>query len=208
MTKYHGGSPDWSQRGFRKDLSEEVMMEMRSAGETKVTWVRRKWNNITKKGAIKWNFSMARGTRAWKTVNEIWALSLKGKTSIWSWEVVEDQTRKDPAENGNETSLNSFRQGQDTIKFFILKWSSQGIWGFRGGASGKEPTCQSRRSKRHGFSPWVRKIPWRRAWQPTPVFLLRESHRQRSLVGYSPWGHTELDMKQLSMQYAVRGFSG
>ena len=34
--------------------------------------------------------------------------------------------------------------------------------------------------------PWVGKIPWRRAWQPTPVFLLGESHAQRSLVGYSP----------------------
>ena len=38
---------------------------------------------------------------------------------------------------------------------------------------------------RHEFSPWVRKIPWRRRWQPTPVFLLGEFHRQRSLVGYS-----------------------
>ena len=38
-------------------------------------------------------------------------------------------------------------------------------------ASGKEPTCQCRNYKRHGFDPWVRKIPWKRAWQPTPVFL-------------------------------------
>ena len=44
-------------------------------------------------------------------------------------------------------------------------------WSFPGGASGKEPTCQCRRRKRHGFNPWVGKIPWRRAWQPTPVFL-------------------------------------
>ena len=35
--------------------------------------------------------------------------------------------------------------------------------------------------------PWVRKIPWRRKWQPTPLFLPGESHEQRSLVGYSPW---------------------
>jgi len=35
------------------------------------------------------------------------------------------------------------------------------------------------------FDPWVRKIPWRRAWQPTPVFLPGKSHEQRSLVGYS-----------------------
>ena len=38
------------------------------------------------------------------------------------------------------------------------------------------------------FNPWVRKIPWRRKWQPTLVFLLGESHEQRSLAGYSPWG--------------------
>ena len=38
------------------------------------------------------------------------------------------------------------------------------------------------------FDPWVRKIPWKRAWQPTPVFLPGESHGQRSLVGYSPQG--------------------
>ena len=44
------------------------------------------------------------------------------------------------------------------------------------------------------FSPWVRKIPWRRKWQSTPVFLPRKSHGQRSLVDYSPWGHKESDM--------------
>ena len=43
------------------------------------------------------------------------------------------------------------------------------------------------------FDTWIRKIPRRRAWQPTPVFLLGESHGQRSLAGYRPWGHKELD---------------
>ena len=43
---------------------------------------------------------------------------------------------------------------------------------------------------------WIGKIPWRRAWQPTPVFLPGESHGQRSLAGYSPWGHKELDMDE------------
>ena len=46
---------------------------------------------------------------------------------------------------------------------------------------------------RPGFDPWVRKIPWRRVWQPTPVFLPGESHGQNSLVGYSPWGCKELN---------------
>ena len=47
------------------------------------------------------------------------------------------------------------------------------------------------RYKKQGFDPWVRKIPWRRIWQPTPVFLPGKSHGQRSLAGYSPWGHKE-----------------
>ena len=56
------------------------------------------------------------------------------------------------------------------------------------------------RHKRHGFDPWVRKIPWRKAWHPTPVFLPGESHGQRSLAGCSPWGREESErLKQLSM---------
>jgi len=47
--------------------------------------------------------------------------------------------------------------------------------GFPGSTTGKEPTCQCRRCKRFGFNPWVRKIPWSRKWQPTPVFLPGES---------------------------------
>ena len=52
---------------------------------------------------------------------------------------------------------------------------------------GKEFTCQCTSCRRPRFNPWVRKIPWRRKWQPTPVLLPGESHGQRSLVGYSPW---------------------
>jgi len=55
--------------------------------------------------------------------------------------------------------------------------------------SGKESAC---RYRRRGFSPWVGKIPWRR-WQLTPIFLPGKPHQQRSLVGYSPWGHKETD---------------
>ena len=55
--------------------------------------------------------------------------------------------------------------------------------------------------RRPEFDPWVRKIPWRRKWQPTQVFLPGKFHRQRSLVSYSPWGHKELDMsEQLSLK--------
>ena len=66
----------------------------------------------------------------------------------------------------------------------------------------KESACSSRCE----FDPWVRKIPWRRKWQPTPVFLLRKSHGQRSLECYSPWGGKELDMtEQLSKHTHVVG---
>ena len=51
-----------------------------------------------------------------------------------------------------------------------------------GRASGKESACQCRRLKRQRFHPWVRKIPWKRAWQPTPVFLPGKSHGQRGLM--------------------------
>ena len=71
------------------------------------------------------------------------------------------------------------------------------IGGFPGGSSGKEPICQCRRHKRHGFNPWFGKIPWRRAWQPTPVFLPGESHGQKILLqcqkdlGIPPSTHLE-----------------
>ena len=57
---------------------------------------------------------------------------------------------------------------------------------------GKEFTCQCRRYKRHGFDPSAGKIPWRRKQQPTPVFSPGESHGERSLEAYSPWGRTQV----------------
>ena len=64
----------------------------------------------------------------------------------------------------------------------------------------KKPACQCRRDKRLGFDPWVGKIPWRRAQQPTPAFFPGESHGQRSLAGCSPWGHTESDTIEVTKQ--------
>ena len=65
-------------------------------------------------------------------------------------------------------------------------------------AGGKEHACQCRRQKRYGFDPWVRKIPWRRARQPTPGFLPGQSHGQRSLSGYSAYGRKESRLNLLS----------
>ena len=61
--------------------------------------------------------------------------------------------------------------------------------------------CQCRRCKRCRFDPWVGKMPWRRKWHPTPIFLPGTSHAQRSLVGYSPRGCKESDAtERLSTQ--------
>ena len=76
-----------------------------------------------------------------------------------------------------------------TLQWFLILNKVKSSWW----CIGKESSCQCRRCKRCRFNPWVGKIPWRRAWQPTSVFLPTESHRQRSLAGYSPWGHEELD---------------
>ena len=71
----------------------------------------------------------------------------------------------------------------------------------------KEPACQCRRHKRCRFNPCVRKIPWRRKWQPTPVFLPGKSHGQTSLEGYSLWGRKESNMtEQAHTHYIFNGY--
>ena len=78
---------------------------------------------------------------------------------------------------------------QDLISLNTSIWFS----GLPRWLSGEESAPQC---KRCGFNPWVRKIPWRRKWQPTPVFLPGKSHRKRYLVCYSPWSHKDLDMTE------------
>ena len=70
--------------------------------------------------------------------------------------------------------------------------------GFPGGTGGKEPACQGIRHKRHRFNPCVGKIPWRKAWQPTPVFLFGESYTQRSLAGYKEFQRVKHDWNDLT----------
>ena len=71
--------------------------------------------------------------------------------------------------------------------YYIPRWLSD-----------KETACQCRRYGSLGFDPWIRKIPWRRKWQPTPVFLPGKFHQWRNLMGYSPWGCKELDTTLLT----------
>ena len=54
-------------------------------------------------------------------------------------------------------------------------------------------TIKNLQCRRPGFDPWVGKVPWRRKWKATPVFLPAEFHGQRSLVGYSQWGYKKSD---------------
>ena len=76
------------------------------------------------------------------------------------------------------------------------------LLGFPSGTSGKEPNYQCRRCKRCVFDPWVGKIPWRRAWQPTPVFLPGESPwtLKSRVADYSPWGHKESATAEATLQ--------
>ena len=101
---------------------------------------------------------------------------------------------------------NLWKLGDDLFQFYNLVvnprdytwqcWILQLFWEarYRDGLSrwhsGKGSTFQFRRCK---FNPWDRKIFWRRKWQPTPVLLPGESHGQKSLAGYSPWGRKESD---------------
>ena len=76
-----------------------------------------------------------------------------------------------------------------TTCYFLMRHREKGL---PRRLSGKESTYHCRRHRSCEFYPWVRKIPWKRKWQPSPVFLPGESHGQRSLVSCSPWGPKEL----------------
>ena len=69
------------------------------------------------------------------------------------------------------------------------------VYPFSPWLSGKESACQCRKL---GFDPCVGEVPWRRKWQPIPVFLLGKSHGQRSLVGCSPWGRKKSDTTEMT----------
>ena len=87
----------------------------------------------------------------------------------------------------------SIHRALSELWFYIVEYL-----GFPGGTHGKEPSCHFRRCKKHGFNPWVGKISWRRAQQPTLVLKPGEYHEQRSLVGYGPRGFKESDMTEVT----------
>ena len=90
-------------------------------------------------------------------------------------------------------AFSSWRSCKWQLIWVVIKTKTGLLWWL----CGKESTCQC---KRHRFDPWVGKIPWRRKWQPTPLFLSGKSHEQRSLVGYCPWGHKRVGHDWASKQ--------
>ena len=92
------------------------------------------------------------------------------------------------AQQGNSWS---WCQGFQRLLQELLR-AKRPSWGFPGGSDGR--VCLQ--CRRPGFDPQFEKIPWRRAWQPTPVFLPGESHGQKNLASYSPWGCKELDTNE------------
>ena len=68
----------------------------------------------------------------------------------------------------------------------------------------QEPSCQCRRGKRCRFDCWVGKIPWRRKWQLSLIFLPGKFHGERSLMGYCPWDHRELHMAECACTHSQR----
>ena len=121
--------------------------------------------------------------------------TLNNKAKMMHFEKITTSTRHElflPSQNSAHFRASGLRPLMPlrvllvTIYRWLFPWARLPWW-----LSGKESTCQCRRC---GFEPQVGKIPWRRKWQPTPVFLPEKPYRQRSLGGYSPWVSKDSDM--------------
>ena len=115
-------------------------------------------------------------------------------SSILAWEIpwTEEPGRLHTV-HGVTTSPWGHDWATNTLSYYITIGAVYYILGFPGDSVVKESTCQCRRCKRQVY-PWIRNIPWRRKWSPTPVFLPGKSHGHRCLVGYSPWVVKKADM--------------
>ena len=100
-----------------------------------------------------------------------------------------------PAVSQKDESIRMMSKSADrqlSIVFKILQVS--GVEGFLGGTNGKESVFQCKRCKRCRFNPWGQEDPLEEGLATHSVYLPGESHGQRSPAGYSPWGHTEMDL--------------
>ena len=119
---------------------------------------------------------------------------LAGITDQWTWVWVNNRSCWRTGRPAVLRFMGSQRVGHDWVTE-LTDWLC-----FPGGTVAKESACQCRRCKRCRFSPCIGigKIAWGRKWQPTPVFLPGESHGQRSLAGYCPQGHKQLDKTEVT----------
>ena len=101
------------------------------------------------------------------------------------------------SQSSESSSLNSLSYGGVTSSFMPTH-----ILSFPGSTSGKGPACQCRRYKRHGFDPWVGKIPWRKAWPPTSVYFPGESHDREAWQAIVR-GVTKLDMTEATLHHHI-----
>ena len=102
------------------------------------------------------------------------------KNGVWKWRDFKVQILCQVQEQFLERNMHFI----DKVLYHSTRWHG-----------GKESACQCRRCWRCEFDPWVEKIPWRRKWQPTPVFLPGKSHGEMRLTGYSPCGCKESCMQ-------------
>ena len=127
--------------------------------------------------------------KQWKQLQTLFSWAPKSLQMVTTAMKVKDTC---PLKVKSMTNLDSILKSRDIgfrahLKFWMISSQDPYPWWL----SGKETTCQCRRQR---FDSWIRKIPWRRKWQPTPAFLPGKSHGQRNLVGYSQRGSEELDM--------------
>ena len=135
-----------------------------------------------RKKRIKWDSTVGKYHKAQGKQRQMCSMPLPSARSVCT--IINKQTKKD---------TKSYLEKLKLIQTSKIEQLNE-LW-FPGGSVVKSlPEMQE--TQRLGFDPWVGKIPWRRKWEPTLVFLPRESHGQGSLMGYCPWGCKELETTQ------------
>ena len=112
------------------------------------------------------------------------------RTYWWFWTVIGGQSVSCTLNTSYFVGNSFWPRSKHSLRYVLL------VSGLLWWLGDKESRCRCWRCGRCGFNPWVRKITWRRKWQPTPEFLPGKSHGRRSLVGYRPRGHKESDMTE------------